>query len=143
MTSTAAVGAAVIVAISIVYVMWVRGLMRAPLPEQPHVFDPAEGVRFLGTARVDGKVAGWPGGQLVADREVIMVRVPLGRDAYADLVLDRRDVSSVLVQVSSLSRRVTIVASGGDRSRVAAMKFGAALSDPAPALTALGWPVES
>jgi hypothetical protein len=151
MTSTAAVGAAVIVAISIAYVMWIRGLMQAPLPGQPHVFDPDHGVRFLGTARVDGKVAGWPRGQLVADRDVLMVRVPLGRDANADLVLNRRDVRSVVVQGGSLSRRVTIMTtgggpsgggpSGGDASRVAAMRFGAALSDPGPALTALGWPV--
>jgi hypothetical protein len=153
MTSTSAVGAVVIIAIAIAYLLWIRGLMRAPLPQDPHAFDPDDGVRFLGTARVDGKVAGWPRGQLVADRDVLMVRVPLGRDEHADLVVHRGDVRSVVVQGSSLSRRLALVTASSykqsgdqqrrDQQRIDAMKFGAALSDPAPALRALGWPVTS
>jgi hypothetical protein len=142
-TPTAAAGAVVIVVIAIAYALWIRGLMRAPLPDQPHAFDPVDGVRFLGTARVDARVAGWPRGQLVADRDVIMVRVPLGRGEHGDLVVHRGDVRSVVVQGGRLSRRVALEISGGDRQRVESMKFGAALSDPAPALSALGWPVDS
>jgi hypothetical protein len=142
-TPIAAIGAVVFVSLATAYVLRVRGQMRAPLPEQPHAFDPVDGVRFLGTARVDGKTAGWPSGQLVADRDVILVRVPLGRGANGDLVLHRRDVRSVVVQGGRLSRRVSFEATGPDRQRVDAMRFGAALTDPAPVLAALGWPVES
>lgn len=142
MTPTAAVGAIVIVVIAISYALWIRGLMRAPLPDEPHAFDSIDGVRFLGTARVDGRVAGWPRGQLVADRDVMVVRVPLGRGATGDLVLQRGDVRSVVVQGGRLSRRVSVDAAGVDRQRVDDMRFGAALSDPAPALAALGWPVQ-
>lgn len=131
-----------IIAIAIAYALWIRGLMRAPLPDEPHAFDPVDGVRFLGTARVDGKVAGWPRGQLVADRDVMLVRVPLGRGANGDLMIHRRDVRSVVVQGSRLSRRVALDIGGGDRKRAEDMRFGAALSDPAPALVALGWPVQ-
>lgn len=131
-----------IIAIAIAYALWIRGLMRAPLPDEPHAFDPVDGVRFLGTARVDGKVAGWPRGQLVADRDVMLVRVPLGRGANGDLMIHRRDVRSVVVQGSRLSRRVALDIGGGDRKRADDMRFGAALSDPAPALLALGWPVQ-
>lgn len=142
MTPTAAFGAVVIIVIAISYALWIRGLMRAPLPDEPHAFDPIDGVRFLGTARVDGRVAGWPRGQLFADCDVMIVRVPLGRGANGDLVLQRRDVRSVVVQGGRLSRRVSVDAKGVDRQRVDDMRFGAALSDPAPALLALGWPVQ-
>jgi len=130
------------VGVAVIYLQRVRALQRAPMPNEPTSFDPAVGVRFLGTARVDGRGAAWPHGELIADRDHLMVRVGSGRWGSQDLVIDRGQVRAITVEGSKLSRRVTIVATGPERQRIADARFGAALADPAPALTDLGWPVE-
>lgn len=141
MTPTAVAGAVIIVAVAVAYGLWIRSRTQAPMPDQPHRFDPDEGVRFLGTARVDGRVAAWPRGELVADRDVIMVRVAVGRAGTEDLVVERARVKSVTIEGGRISRRVALTVTGPDRARAADTRFGAAMADPAPALRQLGWPV--
>jgi hypothetical protein len=141
MTSTSIAGAVIIVAVAVAYGLWIRSRATAPMPDEPHRFDPEEGVRFLGTARVDGRVAAWPRGELVADRDVIMVAVAVGRAGTEHLVVERSRVQSVTIEGGRISRRVTLAVTGPEGVRAADTRFGAAMADPAPALRQLGWPV--
>jgi hypothetical protein len=140
---TGIVGAVAFVALGVGYALWVRRRMTAPPPEGTHPFDAADMVRFLGTARVDGRTAGWPRGELVADRSALLVRAPGSRGAHNDLLVARREVRAIRVEGSVLARRVVITATGGARGRADETRFGAAFSDPAPGLARLGWPVET
>lgn len=143
MSPFAVAGAVVMVAVAVVYLQRVRALQQAPLPTEPQAFDPEVGVRFLGTARVDGRSAAWPHGELVADRDHLLVRARSGRWGSTDVVVARQHVRSVTVAGGRLSRRVAVVATGPNRQLLADMRFGAAFADPAPALAALGWPVDA
>lgn len=143
MSPFAVVGAVVMVGAALVYFQRVQSLRQAPMPSEPSRIDPTVGVRFLGTAKVDGRVAAWPHGELLADRDHLMIRARSGRWGSADVVVARTNVRSVSIEGGRVSRRVVVHTTGPQRSTLADVRFGAAFADPGPALTNLGWPVDT
>lgn len=143
MSPFAVVGAVVMIAAALWYYQRVQSLRQAPMPSEPQAIDPTLGVRFLGTARVDGRVAAWPHGELLADRDHLMIRARSGRWGSTDVVVARAHVRLVTIEGGRVSRRVVVHATGPQRSTFADVRFGAAFADPAPALTDLGWPVDT
>ena len=133
-------GAVIMVAVGTAYLLWVRGHLRAPFPTDPHRFDPQEAVRFLGTARVGDTTASLPRGEMVVDRDAVLVRAQAPK-GEAVVLLRRGQVRAVHIRGGRGARRVSFVPVGRGDAAVEDLLFGAALLDPAPTMIELGWPV--